>query len=98
LARKDGTTNATAPATTSTAKMINAVVASPLSWSWLTDRPRSTSETKNTRRNKTTCVTNSDTESITPAESAVADDTPNRWKKRVVRAIRPAELGTARLT
>ena len=53
---------------------------------------------KNTSTNSTTCTTNSESESIDPAESAAAGGMPKRWKKRVVMAIRPAELGTARLT
>ena len=77
---------------------ISAVVARPLSWSVLTDRPRSTSEKEKTRRKSAIWTTNSDSESIRPAESAVAGGMPKRWKNRVEMAMRPAELGTARLT
>ena len=62
------------------------------------DSPRSTSEAKNSSRNSAICTTNPDTESITPAEIAVAGPTPKRWKNRTLTATRAAVLGIARLT
>jgi hypothetical protein len=48
-------------------------------WSVLRESPRSTSEMKKTSTNNVTWTTISDTESITPAESADAGGTPKRW-------------------
>ena len=57
---------------------MSAIVANPLSWSALSDSPRSTSDTKNTSVNSTTWTMNSESESIAPADSADAGGMPNR--------------------
>jgi hypothetical protein len=72
LLRSEGTSNAMPTASTTAAMTMSAVVAMPLSWSVLRESSRSTSEIVKTRRNSAIWTTNSEMESISPADSAVA--------------------------
>ncbi len=97
LARNDGTDSTTAtPAPRATPIATASRASGPPSANWLVSR--STRTNGSVAATSSALTTFSDTSSAAPAASAAGVAAPIRWRNRTCIAIRPAELGTVRLT